>query len=142
MTSFSLVITRRPQADVVISRIPRLGIRDGHVATLLAMTFSTGYNVRMRGQYCVYIITNKPGTVLYTGVTNDLKRRIYEHRVKIAEGFSKKYNLGKLIYYETVENVNSAIAREKQIKDWSRRRKMELISGMNPHWQDLYDELV
>ena len=86
-------------------------------------------------------MTNKHNTVLYTGVTNDLKRRSYEHREKLVEGFTKKYNLTKLVYYEIFRDANSAIMREKQIKGGSRAKKVVLIAGMNSQWRDLYDEL-
>jgi len=92
-------------------------------------------------QYFVYILTNKRHTVLYTGVTNDLMRRVYEHREKVVPGFTKTYNVNKLVYYEMMDSIESAILREKQIKGGSRQKKLELIVGMNPQWRDLYDEL-
>ena len=92
-------------------------------------------------QYCVYIMTNPTKTVLYTGVTSDLKRRVYEHREKLAEGFTKRYNAVRLVYYEVLSDPENAIAREKQIKAGSRKRKRDLIDGMNKGWRDLYDEL-
>ena len=87
-------------------------------------------------QYYVYIMTNQKRT-LYTGVTNDLIRRVYEHKQKSVDGFTKKYNLSWLAYYETVSDIESAIAREKQIKGWLRRKKMALIESTNPRWVDL-----
>ena len=95
----------------------------------------------MERQYFVYIMTNKNNTVLYTGVTNDLKRRVYEHKEKLIEGFTQKYNITKLVYYEISGNVESAILREKQIKAGSRARKITLINNMNPEWRDLYEDL-
>jgi len=92
-------------------------------------------------QYYVYIVTNKTNRVLYTGVTNDLKRRVYEHKAKLVEGFTKKYNVDKLIYYEASMEVESAILREKQIKGGSRGKKIRLVETINPKWKDLYDEL-
>ena len=89
-------------------------------------------------QYYIYIITNKRHTVLYTGVTNDLVRRCFEHRNGVVAGFSKKYNLNKLIYYELFDDINMAIAREKQIKGITRVKKEILINGFNPDWKDLY----
>ncbi len=86
-------------------------------------------------------MTNKNNTVLYTGVTNDLKRRVYEHKEKLIEGFTQKYNITKLVYYEISGNVESAILREKQIKAGSRARKITLINNMNPEWRDLYEDL-
>jgi putative endonuclease len=95
----------------------------------------------MDQQYYVYLMTNKHNTVLYVGVTNDLKRRAYEHREGRGGGFTSKYNVKKLVYYEITQDVQAAIAREKQIKGGSRRKKIELIQNMNPEWNDLYDEL-
>ncbi|MFZ3062927.1 MAG: GIY-YIG nuclease family protein [Actinomycetota bacterium] len=95
----------------------------------------------MYKQYYVYIMTNKYNTTLYTGVTNDLAKRVYEHRNKLVAGFTKKYNIGKLVYFEVFEDVNEAIAREKSIKDGSRRKKVELIKSSNAGWNDLSDQL-
>ncbi len=95
----------------------------------------------MGKQYYVYILTNKNNTVLYTGVTNDLKRRVHEHKTKLLEGFTKKYNVDKLVYYEIFEDSYHAIAREKQIKGGSRQKKINLINGMNEAWKDLYENL-
>ncbi|MFH1703445.1 MAG: GIY-YIG nuclease family protein [Nitrospirota bacterium] len=95
----------------------------------------------MEKDYYVYIMTNKNNTVLYTGITNDLKKRIYEHKEKLVEGFTKKYNIRKLVYYEIFKDVRSAILREKQIKSGSRAKKIELVKNMNSEWNDLYDEL-
>ena len=86
-------------------------------------------------------MTNKTNRVLYTGVTNDLKRRVYEHKEKLAEGFTKKYNVNKLVYYEVCEHIESAILREKQIKGGSRQKKLDLINSMNNEWADLYGTL-
>ena len=91
--------------------------------------------------YFIYIMTNKSNNVLYTGVTSDLKKRVYEHKVKLLEGFTKKYNAGKLVYYEIYEDIQSAIAREKQIKGGSRQRKIDLIESINPNWEDLSSRL-
>ena len=77
---------------------------------------------------------------LYTGVTNDLKRRVYEHKNKLINGFTKKYNITKLVYYEATNEVTSAIVREKQIKGWLRRKKIALIESANPQWEDLSEE--
>jgi len=86
-------------------------------------------------------MTNKRNTVLYTGVTNDLIRRVYEHKQKLIEGFTKKYNIVKLVYYEIFGDCFSAIQREKQIKAGSRKKKEELINSINKDWRDLYDGL-
>ena len=95
----------------------------------------------MGKQYCVYILTNKNNTALYTGVTGNLKKRVYEHKEKLVDGFTKRYNLAKLVYYEVCDEVHSAIAREKQIKAGPRRKKIALIESMNKEWKDLYEEL-
>ncbi len=95
----------------------------------------------MAKQYYVYIVTNKYNTVLYTGVTGDLRRRVYEHREGLGSAFTGRYNIKKLVYYETTQDVLAAIAREKQIKGGSRKKKIDLINSMNPEWNDLYDEL-
>jgi len=87
-------------------------------------------------QYYIYIMTNKRNTVLYTGVTND-RRRAYEHREKLVEGFTKKYNITKLVYYEVFDSIENAILREKQIKGGSRQKKIDLINSMNKEWLDL-----
>ena len=81
-------------------------------------------------------MTNRSGT-LYIGVTNNIKQRVHQHKNKLIEGFTKKYNIDKLIYVETFRDVNSAIAREKTIKGWLRKKKIELIKGANPDWKDL-----
>ncbi|NIO49944.1 MAG: GIY-YIG nuclease family protein [Candidatus Aminicenantes bacterium] len=86
-------------------------------------------------------MTNKLNSVLYTGVTSDLEKRVYEHKSKLVEGFTKKYNVNKLIYYEVFDDINDAIAREKQIKAGSRQKKIDLISSINPSWKDLSIDL-
>jgi putative endonuclease len=95
----------------------------------------------MSKQYCVYIMTNKNNTVLYTGVTSDLKKRIRQHKMKLVKGFTKKYNIEKLVYYEVLEDPYNAIVREKQIKGGSRQKKLNLISSMNEEWKDLSESL-
>ena len=93
--------------------------------------------------YYVYILTNKYGTVLYTGVTKDLVKRVYEHKNHMdKDSFTAKYNVTKLVYYEQTTDVKSAIEREKQIKSWSRDRKTSLIFEMNPKWVDLYNQIL
>ena len=92
-------------------------------------------------QYFVYILTNKSNKVLYIGVTNNLYRRMFEHKNKMADGFTKKYNVTKLVYYEIFRDVRNTIYREKQIKGGSRAKKIELINGMNAGWKYLYDGL-
>ncbi len=89
--------------------------------------------------YYVYIVTNKSKT-LYTGMTNNLFRRIYEHKHKLVKGFTSKYNINKLVYFEQTNDVNSAIAREKEIKGWLRKKKIELIESQNPNFEDLSKE--
>jgi len=90
-------------------------------------------------QYCVYMMANDHNTVLYTGVTNDLQRRILEHK-EGKGGFTKKYNVTKLVYFEYGDDVSAAILREKQIKAGSRQNKIDLINSMNAEWKDLFDE--
>jgi putative endonuclease len=91
--------------------------------------------------YCIYILTNQRHTVLYTGVTGDLKSRVHQHREKLLRGFTNRYNVCKLVYYEAGYNASGAIAREKQIKAGSRQKKIELINRLNPEWRDLYEQL-
>jgi len=91
-------------------------------------------------QYYVYIMTNKSKT-LYIGITSDLYRRVFEHKQKFVNGFTKKYNINKLVYYEITNDVNAAIAREKQIKIWRREKKIKLIEDFNLEWRDLNVEL-
>ena len=86
--------------------------------------------------YFVYITSNRSKT-LYTGVTNNLERRMYEHKQKLREGFTKDYNISMLVYFEATDDVESAIVREKQIKGWRRNRKIALIEETNPNWEDL-----
>jgi putative endonuclease len=88
-------------------------------------------------EYFVYIVTNKANKVLYIGVTNNLERRMYEHRNKMIDGFTKRYNLTKLVYFEETSDVRSAIEREKQLKNWHRDWKIKLIDNFNPEWKDL-----
>jgi putative endonuclease len=95
----------------------------------------------MNKQYYLYIMTNKRNTALYTGITSNLKKRVYEHKAKLADGFTKKYNINKLVYYEIYNDAYNAISREKQIKGGPRRKKISLIDKMNPHWKDLYYDL-
>jgi putative endonuclease len=92
--------------------------------------------------YYVYILTNQAFGTLYIGVTNDLIRRVFEHKEKFVEGFTKRYGLDKLVYYEVHDSIESAILREKQMKEWKRNWKLRLIMEMNPEWKDLYAELV
>ena len=93
--------------------------------------------------YYVYIMTNKHCTVLYTGVTNNLVRRVYEHKNHLDKNsFTSKYNVTKLVYFEETTDVRAAIEREKQIKSWSRDRKTDLIFKTNPHWVDLYNQIL
>ena len=87
--------------------------------------------------YYIYILTNKTNRVLYIGVTNNLPRRLYEHQNKLIDGFTKRYNLNKLVYCEEYSEIEMAIAREKQLKGWVRRKKNDLIESVNPSWNDL-----
>jgi putative endonuclease len=92
--------------------------------------------------YYVYIMTNKINTVLYVGVTDNLIRRVYEHKNKIIKGFTEKYNINKLVYFEITKDVNSAIAREKVLKRWKRDWKVALIEENNKEWNDLYNSVI
>ena len=95
----------------------------------------------MSKEYYVYMLTNKNLNVLYTGVTKDLVRRIYEHKNKLMKGFTHKYNVDRLVYYEIHVDIFAAILREKQIKGWARKKKNVLVEKENPEWKDLYDKL-
>jgi len=92
--------------------------------------------------YFIYIVSNKVNSTLYIGVTGNLIKRVYEQRHGLVDGFTKKYNVNKLVYYEQTENIESAIIREKQLKKWKRQWKNELVEKMNPRWEDLYDGLL
>ncbi len=92
--------------------------------------------------YYVYILASKRNGTLYIGVTNDLIKRVYEHKNDLVEGFTKKYGVHSLVYYEDARDVNSAITREKQMKKWRRQWKIELIEKDNPEWKDLYSSLL
>ena len=91
--------------------------------------------------YWLYILASKRNGTLYIGVTSDLSRRVYEHKDKLIEGFTKKYNITKLVYAEEFRNINDAIYREKCVKKWSRAWKLNLIEGQNPDWDDLYENM-
>jgi len=93
----------------------------------------------MADQHYVYIMTNKSGT-LYVGMTNDLKKRVYQHKQKMVEGFTKKYNITRLLYYEIFDDPSSAIRAEKTIKGWLRKKKIKLIESKNPGWRDLSED--
>lgn len=95
----------------------------------------------MHTESYVYLLANKHNNVLYTGVTNDLIRRVYEHKNKMVAGFTQKYNVDRLVYFEVCSGIVVAIEREKQIKGWSRKKKQELINSLNPEWDDLYRSL-
>ncbi len=96
----------------------------------------------MAQSYFVYILTNRKDGVLYIGMTNDLVRRIYEHREGTVSGFTKKYNLKRLIYFEVFDDPENAIMREKRMKKWNREWKIELIENDNPEWRDLYLDIL
>lgn len=96
----------------------------------------------MHTESYIYLLANKHNNVLYTGVTNDLIRRVYEHKNKLVAGFTKKYNVHRLVYYEVCGSIITAIEREKQIKGWSRKKKQDLINVLNPEWTDLYRTLL
>jgi putative endonuclease len=92
-------------------------------------------------QYYVYILTNRTNSVLYVGITSNLVQRIYQHRLKLIDGFTKRYNVDRLVYFENTSDVRTAIAREKQLKGGSREKKLMLIRNANPTWKDLYPEI-
>ena len=104
---------------------------------------SRGYSERSdRVSFYVYILTNRNNRVLYTGVTNNLLRRVYEHKHHLDKGsFTAQYNVEKLVYFEETSSSRAAIEREKQIKGWNRARKNELVNGMNPDWEDLWERI-
>ena len=95
----------------------------------------------MRKQFFIYIMPNKNNITLYTGIASDWKRRVFEHKNKLGEGFTKKDNINKLVFYEVYDDINNAIAREKQIKGGSRAKKIKLIEEMNYKWNDLFEEI-
>ncbi len=95
----------------------------------------------MEKQYCVYLLSNLRNTVIYTGVSSDLKARVYQHREKLLPGFTKRYNVSKLVHYEVSDDPSVAISREKQIKAGARQDKIDLINNSNPEWKDLYESL-
>ena len=90
----------------------------------------------------IYILFNKRNGTLYTGVTSDLVKRVYEHKSKVADSFTQKYDIDKLGYYEVFEDMTEAIKREKQIKGGSRKNKLKLIESINPEWKDLYNDII
>jgi putative endonuclease len=96
----------------------------------------------MTKTYYVYILASKRNGTLYIGVTNDLERRLYEHKNNLIEGFTKKYNVHHLVYYEDVNDIQSALQREKQLKRWTRKWKVELIEKVNPEWRDLAEDFI
>jgi len=91
-------------------------------------------------QYYVYILASKKNGVLYIGMTNDLRKRVFEHKKNLVDGFTKRYNVNKLVYFELTNQPQDAINREKRLKKWKRQWKIELIESMNPEWKDLYFE--
>ena len=93
-------------------------------------------------QYYIYILANKKNGTLYIGITNNLVRRIYEHKNKLIDGFTSKYNVNSLVYFEITNNANSAIHLEKKLKGWKRKWKIDLIEKSNPNWEDLYNTIV
>jgi putative endonuclease len=95
-----------------------------------------------KNQYYVYILARRRNGTLYVGVTSDLVKRVYEHKSDLVDGFTKKYGVHNLVYYETAHSIDSAIAREKQMKKWNRAWKMKLVEKVNPDWRDLYPDLL
>ena len=99
-------------------------------------------SIKVLCMYYVYILTNWNNKVLYIGVTNNLHRRMYEHKNKLVDGFTKKYNINKLVYYVAMNDVRSAIEHEKRLKGWRRSKKNDLINSLNPNWNDLYEQIL
>ena len=93
-------------------------------------------------EYYTYILASRVGGTIYVGVTNDLVRRVYEHRTKLAEGFTKKYGVARLVHFEVFGDIENAIVREKRLKKWNRAWKIRLIEENNPNWDDLYPEIA
>jgi len=104
-------------------------------------TTAQWHKLSIQKQYFVYIITNQWNNVFYTGVTNNLIKRLFQHKEKLANGFTKRYNVKKLVYYEIFNNINDVLVREKQIKSGSRQKKIELIKSMNYNWENLNKEI-
>ncbi|MBU1203219.1 GIY-YIG nuclease family protein [Patescibacteria group bacterium] len=96
----------------------------------------------MYKEYYIYILANKRNGTLYIGVTNDIVRRVFEHKNKLHDGFTKRYGIHKLVYYEIIYDITLAIMREKQLKKWNRKWKLELIEKENPYWDDLYYRII
>lgn len=96
----------------------------------------------MQKQYFVYILANKRNGTLYIGATDDLVKRTYQHKNNLVDGFTKKYKVHMLVYYESTNDANSMVARERQLKKWNRQWKIELIEKFNPEWRDLYEEII
>jgi len=110
---------------------------------LVLHEFLAGIQIHsMNKEPCVYILASRRNGTLYTGVTSSLKKRVWEHKNDLVEGFTKRYGVHILVWHELHSNMESAITREKAIKEWKRRWKLELIEEMNPDWRDLYDELL
>ena len=101
-----------------------------------------GTEAQMIRQYYVYILCNAKASVNYTGVTSDLARRTYEHKNKLVKGFAEKYNADRLVYFETYDEIYTALTREKEIKSWRREKKMNLIRSSNPGFKDLYNDIT
>jgi putative endonuclease len=116
----------------------------GHDSVVVAGLVPAIHVLQTVGMACgyVYILTNRPNGVLYVGVTNDLVRRAFEHRSGFVEGFTKRYGLKRLVYFETFEDIRTAIQREHNIKHWSRAWKVRMIVATNPDWTDLFDSIV
>lgn len=120
--------------------MPRLG-RGIHVLFSLAASAGLRDGLPMLGSW-IYIVTNKPNGIIYVGVTSDIRRRAWEHREGVMDGFTKKYGLKRLIYVEPHDRIEDAIRREKALKRWPRSWKVRLVNGVNPNWDDLYDSLL
>ena len=109
---------------------------------MLVIPAEAGIQKNNMRSYYVYILASKRNGTLYIEVTNNLLRRVFEHKHSLIDGFTKKYNVDKIVYYEETNDVNAALKREKQLKKWNRKWKLELIESKNSNWKDLYNELV
>jgi putative endonuclease len=119
-----------------------LVIASSFTSEAIPLFYIEGHTVDLEEkQFYVYILTNNYHTVFYVGMTSELQARIYQHKEKVVPGFTKRYNVDKLVYYEEIADSLSAIKREKQIKGGPRQKKIDLINSLNPEWRDLYNEL-
>ena len=108
----------------------------------MSVTLAAEPRASMEKHFFVYILASGRNGTLYIGVTSDLPKRTWEHKAKVVDGFTKKYNVDRLVWFQDCPDAESAITREKHLKEWTRRWKLELIEQSNPHWRDLYEDLA